>query len=254
MCKQILGVQKQTTNIGVLLELGRVPMCIYAAKAAIKNWERIKMGQGNVLLLASYRNAKEMNLPWILGIKSILEENAMLNFYVHDYTNDKLFIHKRVFQRLSDIFHQNSFENLKSEESKLRTYGTFKKKIGFEKYLSDIKKPSIRTQVTKFRLSNHRLMIEAGRHNRIPKEMRFCPFCPKSIENESHFLFECSVYQLQRENLLHPITNSIPGFNYFSEGLKLEYMMTDYDFNVCTYIANCFELRQFLLSKPKRNN
>ena len=25
-CKQILGVQKQTTNIGVLLELGRVPL------------------------------------------------------------------------------------------------------------------------------------------------------------------------------------------------------------------------------------
>ena len=84
--------------------------------------------------------------------------------------------------------------------------------------------------------------------------MRFCPFCPKSIENESHFLFECSVYQFQRENLLQPIISAIPGFDYFPEGLKLEYMLTDYDFNVCTYIANCSELRQFLLSNPKRSN
>ena len=91
MCKQILGVQKQTTNIGVLLELGRVPRGIYAAKSAIKNWERIRKGQGNVLLLASYRGAMESNLPWISSIKSIPEENAMLNFYVNDHTNDKPF-------------------------------------------------------------------------------------------------------------------------------------------------------------------
>ena len=50
MCKHILGVQKQTTNIGVLLELGRIPMHIYAAKLAIKNWERIKRGQANCVL------------------------------------------------------------------------------------------------------------------------------------------------------------------------------------------------------------
>ena len=41
MCKQILGVQKQTTNIGVLLELGRIPLNFFATKFAIKNWERI---------------------------------------------------------------------------------------------------------------------------------------------------------------------------------------------------------------------
>ena len=33
ICKQILGVQKQTTNVGVLLEIGRIPL---------KNWERIR--------------------------------------------------------------------------------------------------------------------------------------------------------------------------------------------------------------------
>ena len=46
MCKQILGVQKQTTNIGILLELGRVPMGIYAAKSAIKKLGKNKKGSG----------------------------------------------------------------------------------------------------------------------------------------------------------------------------------------------------------------
>ena len=46
MLKQILGVQKQTTNIGVFLELGRVPIIFQAKKLAIKNWERIRKGEG----------------------------------------------------------------------------------------------------------------------------------------------------------------------------------------------------------------
>ena len=50
MCKQILGVQTQTTNIGVLLELGRIPLSISAVKFALKNWERIRLGQGNEIL------------------------------------------------------------------------------------------------------------------------------------------------------------------------------------------------------------
>ena len=36
-CKQLLGVQKQTTNNGVLLELGLIPITILGKKKAIKN-------------------------------------------------------------------------------------------------------------------------------------------------------------------------------------------------------------------------
>ena len=39
--KQLLGVQTQTSNIGVLLETGRVPLMAYALKNCIKNWNRI---------------------------------------------------------------------------------------------------------------------------------------------------------------------------------------------------------------------
>ena len=38
MLKQLLGVQKQTTNIGVLLELGRTPLNLSAIKFTVKNW------------------------------------------------------------------------------------------------------------------------------------------------------------------------------------------------------------------------
>ena len=44
MCKQVFGVQKQITNIGVLLELERIPLGIWALNFAVKNWERIRLG------------------------------------------------------------------------------------------------------------------------------------------------------------------------------------------------------------------
>ena len=31
--------------------------------------------------------------------------------------------------------------------------------------------------MTKFRLSNHKLMIETGRHRNMDKTIRICPFC-----------------------------------------------------------------------------
>ena len=64
-CKQILGVQRQTTNIGVLLELGRIPLDIYAIKFSIKIWERIKAKHANDILLSSYNDAEKENLPWL---------------------------------------------------------------------------------------------------------------------------------------------------------------------------------------------
>ena len=53
MLKQLLGVQKLTTNIGVLLELGRAQLNLSATKFGVKNWERIRIGKGDDLLFGS---------------------------------------------------------------------------------------------------------------------------------------------------------------------------------------------------------
>ena len=42
VCKQLLGVKKQTSNTGVLLELGRIPLTLLAIKNSVKNWEPIE--------------------------------------------------------------------------------------------------------------------------------------------------------------------------------------------------------------------
>ena len=60
--KQLLGVQTQTSNIGVLLEVGRVPLMAFALKNSIKNWNRIaKLKKCNSLTDISFSYIKEFS-------------------------------------------------------------------------------------------------------------------------------------------------------------------------------------------------
>ena len=189
MYKQLLGVQKQTTNIGVFLELGKIPLHINAIKLAVKNWERIKMGRANVVLQSSFKLANRENLIWISRIRDCLEKNGLLGLYLNNYDNKPPFVHSKISQSLSDQFHQNAFEKIKGEDSKLRTYSIYKDKIGFEQYLTQLKNPYIRSEITKFRLSNHKLMIEIGRHKKIPKHLvfGFATFVQMKLKQKTHF-------------------------------------------------------------------
>ena len=253
ICKQILGVQKQTTNLGALLELGRTPLDIFCIKQAVKNWERIKKKNANSILLSSYNDAIKENLPWITGIKGHLERNGMFDLFLNEYPGTHNFICKKLYQTLVDEFHQNAFATIKEERSKLRTFALFKTRIGMEKYLVDIKNVAIRKQITRLRLSNHRLMIELGRHNNIPKEQRSCPFCLNIVESEIHFVMDCPVYNSMRTKLVTVINRDNPLFQFLTKEQKFVHLLTNVnEKEIADFIYKSFELRTFLGASPKR--
>ena len=218
-CKQLLGVQKQTTNIGVLLELGLVPLNLYAKKNALKNWNRIaKLQKANTLVITSYQNALAQKLSWPTQTKLLLSNIGMLdNFFsnIRDTNN-----HIKIYQRLQDIFHQNAFAEINEPNSKLRTYKHLKTKNGIEEYLSIIPCQKERVSLSKFRLSNHSLMIEKGRHNNVPIDLRLCPLCENRVEDEVHFLVTCEAFKNQREELFSRI--GVSNSNHFKYLNNLE--------------------------------
>lgn len=191
-CKQLLGVQKQSMNDGVLLELGQFPLLILAKKRAVKNWVRMATNTNcNDILRDSYQFAIDESLQWTDSMKTMLSEIG----FMQSFTNKDPDTHLKSFQRLKDIYHQTALEKIKSGDSRLRTYALFKTTPGFETYLDEISCVKERTALTKFRISNHKLMIEKGRHSKIDRELRFCPFCPNRVEDEKHFLLECQTYK-----------------------------------------------------------
>ena len=99
--KDLLGVQKKTTNIGVLLELGKLPIVIHAQTASVKNWERIVAGKANELLLNSHTRATTFSLPWIETIKESLSTIGMYENFIDQQRQNGT--HKAFYKRLSDI-------------------------------------------------------------------------------------------------------------------------------------------------------
>ena len=80
-------------------------------------------------------------------------------------------------------------------------------------YLTDIKNRKPRVTFAKYRLSDHCLVIEKGRHKRpsVPREERFFQFCPSTVENEIHFLIQCSTHKNGNE-LFNMTQREVPNY------------------------------------------
>ena len=161
-----------------------------------------------------------------------------------------------MYKRLVDIFHQNAFGEISAESSKLRTYSLLKKKAGEEPYLKAVRNTNDRISMTKFRLSNHKLMIEKGRHLNLRKEDRICPFC-SVYEDEKHFLLHCYIYSNLRETLLITAEEKLNiQINGCEDDILMGYLLGNTEISpiVAKYLRKSTELRDFLIDRPKQLN
>ena len=245
--KQLLGVQTQTPNLGVLLETGRVPLITFALKNCIKNWNRIaNLKKCNPLTDISFFYIKELELEWYENIKLYLNTIGLSCIL----SGNKKDPEKLIYQRNVDIFHQGAFGDITSSTSKLRTYGLIKSEIREEPYLRIVKNVKDRISMTKFRLSNHKLMIEKGRHQNTHKELRICPFCTK-VEDEIHFLTNCHTFRYIRAALFEKVEEVSQIRNIKNmEAISLFKLLLEREDTiqiVAKYLTKTMELRDFLI-------
>ena len=230
-CKQLLGVSKQTTTDGVLLELGLFPLPLQATKMAIKNWERIHNLKANPMIIASHIDAMQGDLPWEASIRETFNKNGMLDTFLakrDNPLNNKVSIANLLLKRQVDQFHQTSMDAI-GQSSKLRILSLLKQNPGKETYLTEINNPNHRCAMAQLRLSSHTLEIERGRYNNTPPEKRFCTYCKdmmgrEVVENEEHFVFDCPLSEELRENL---ISNLVAHKTHLSDEKKLVYILSN---------------------------
>ena len=96
--------------------------------------------------------------------------------------------------RMVDIFHQEAFAEINRDGSKLRTYAKIKQERGISNYLSSVTNVERRITLSKIRLSNHDLMIEKGRHQKLEVNQRNCPFCPVSAMEMSYISYSHAIH------------------------------------------------------------
>ena len=247
LCKYVLGVNKFAANDAVRGELGRFPLLINILNQSINYKKRINAMSSETLVK-----------------KSCLEAiNSHPNFKIQwTHIADNLFEyfdtgHSSVLQQLKNEYCKMWHQEINPQYSygKLRTYCTFKKQFHMENYLAQLPLNK-RQNLTKLRISAHRLAIETGRYTRpiTPISERVCTLCNSGdIEDEPHLVLKCNFFKEQRTKLQNDIHN-------FSS-LKLEptehifqLIMSccngdlEYAISVCTFINECFEIRDNYLN------
>ena len=120
-------------------------------------------------------------------------------------------------------------------DGKLCTYLNIKDHFGYENYLSKLSNFEIRKTICRFRISAHRLQIEVGRFSNISRSERICKNCSSGkVEDEEHFLCECSKYESTRSELFKSIADKYPNFANIDNKSKLTFLLSNEDSDIPT--------------------
>ena len=133
-------------------------------------------------------------------------------------------------------------------------YVKFKTDTGKEEYLDTME--NIWDRTAKFRLSNHDLMIEKGRHEGLEEHQRLCPFCETIVETEHHFLLQCNTFGFHRIQFFMEIEEINPDFRELDEEQKFCYLLSEPEVArlVGNHLNKTLAIRQFLVEYRRQTN
>lgn len=198
--KNILGVHGKASNLAVRCELGTMPVCIRSYKLLYKYFLRLQSFDEHPdslhsILRAAFKEDQLLNshnISSLTGTLSQVKKTIKLNDSCNSFIefSDVLenFYKSKVLNELDHIKKNNS--------GKLLFYSKLFGDYILKDYLSFDMPKSLRSLLTRIRISAHPLNIETGRYSKpiIPSKERFCKFCTNEVEDELHFLFQCNTY------------------------------------------------------------
>ena len=252
-CKNILGVNIKTSNIGIYGDLGRYPLYINIVNQCSRYLTHLKETTTNVLSKNFFDefdlihgNSRSPDIQtFVTSTRNILKRKKL-----HNHCNKR----KKLISHLQSNFRDYWWEMLNTEESrtgvgnnKLRTYNKFKTDHELESYLSPkISRENI-IAIARLRLSAHKLNIECLRYNNknnyIPPADRICTNCDlNKIENESHFLVECPNYDALRRPLFNEFISQCNNFSQLDLEDKFVYIMSNENEKCITALGNFIRL------------
>ena len=136
---------------------------------------------------------------------------------------------------------------------KLEFYNTFKTEYTPSYYLDLTKKIINRKALVKLRIGSHKLMIESGGYDQIPRENRLCPSCRSNEnEDETHFLFNCPKNSIQRDEFYNKVQFNVHNIKQLPPIEAINELMNSSNYFVnlqlMKFVLSCFDLRSKLLS------
>lgn len=225
-CKSLLGVKHSTCTAAVYSELGRYPLYVQRYVQIIRFWLHILHSNNNILKSAFYSSISLHDNgynSWAAKVHSILNEYGFTDVWLNPLQySPKEFV--EIFKRrLVDCFIQKVNADIQSSPLLSNLYVHLIDKFEPAFYLDNLFIKSYRQNLSRIRLSSHKLKIEAERYgpNRNPRSERKCELCNlQEIEDEFHFIIICNCYTALRREFIKPYFYRRPSMFKFLQLLK----------------------------------
>ena len=155
--KRLLGVNRSTTNVITRSEMGRHSLQESIVTRNI-NYIKYVESKGPLSLVKQAANYEALNTENRNSFYSSIKkwERVLPNH------NIKMISRRKLNKLVKDEF-DNTWKTQVASFPKADIYSLFKDQVNFENYLYDIKSRKHRVTFSKFRLSDHCLMVEKGR-------------------------------------------------------------------------------------------
>ncbi len=175
-------------------ELGKYPLITKIQKRAIKFWKHLKLSdpQSYHYKALQYQEMSKESKPFLQLIQSFSPDASLTS-------TDALNLNIRTNQIIAQIKQRyiTHWQTQTQQQSKMQCYLSLKREYSMAEYLFTVSDKKLRSTLTRYRLSRHKLMMETGRHRQtwLPPEQRLCSHCDlNQMDTELHFLTECSKY------------------------------------------------------------
>jgi hypothetical protein len=167
---------------------------------------------------------------------------------MHNYVNLIPINLNEAKQILVNCEKQNWSDNL-LDYPKLRFYRNFKYCKETEAFVYCVHNRSQRSILAQLRCGILPLKVETGRFNQIPLEFRLCTLCDQnSVEDECHFLFDCTLYDEIRTKYFRYILQLHPYYFEMSKEQKLNLLMSkELVKYTAEFVYNCYIKRRSII-------
>ena len=232
--KQLLGVNRSATTAMVRGELKTHSLQEEILRRNINYAKYIYEKEEERFVKHAYEYELNRNNENVTFFSTMLKHfneirNAATNNF-QPYADQYINIYEiEDLRAITDQIFINQWKEKLEASTKCDTYRLHKDTMKFEKYLNHTNRKE-RVALTKLRISDHKLMIEQGRHTRpiTNRQERYCHMCTTTVEDECHFFTDCKLYG-DREEFWQTIYTKFPQTAQLDSKGKFTFLMTQED-------------------------
>ena len=242
--RYFLGVHRFTPVIALTGETGWLPSMYRRWIIMLKYWNRLVLLDEDRLTKSAFETDYQHSAytdNWCSDIKRIMMNLQLTSHFDHQTPVDINTVKERI-----ETYYSARWSADCENTPKLRTYRTFKshRSIKCEDYLMLDLTRNERAVYAQFRCGVLPLRVETGRYVGEAPDERLCTMCDaQAVEDETHFLTNCAMYQTIRETVFGDILDT-QLYKDLSNAQRLTYLITNFNRKVAKFIVRSFIVRR----------